>query len=502
MIDILYRRILMKLILTVFASLLFICFYVESVNASESTTVINRKVFLLIFNPQMSESQNILQKYNWNNPDNITQEIIEFFKETSGNRLNFSVAKRVEVKDFTTLVDGYKYNPQTFHECILDHSKCHDPQGSDYEKIVEDYNICSLLNKGEIDELWMWGGPYFGFYESQLVGPNVYWYNGPGIENSQCKRLIPIMGFSYERYLGEAIEDFGHRTESTFAYLYPGSGQNSMANFWTKFAMNDFQSPSYDFSGCGSVHFAPNSTSDYDWGNKSYVPSYCHQYLTTINPDISKTKSINCDAWGCTGLGYFKYWYEHIPSFSETSNGKYHDWWRYIADPNTVFVNACTPSCTDAKCGAADGCGGKCSGTCTEVPKDFCLDESTVRDYKDKGVCSSSTYKCNFEYEDTTCNNGCFDGKCKECIPSCENRCGQSDGCGGTCGACEENNQEIEGENIVETKEDVPNWKTVLNIVIPSILSLLNIGYMIFSMIKILSLYREKPAFKETTQKS
>jgi hypothetical protein len=33
--------------------------------------------------------------------------------------------------------------------------------------------------RGEIDEIWLFGGPYFGFYESRMAGPGAFWCNAP-----------------------------------------------------------------------------------------------------------------------------------------------------------------------------------------------------------------------------------------------------------------------------------------------------------------------------------
>jgi hypothetical protein len=61
----------------------------------------------------------------------------------------------------------------------------------------------------------MFGGPYFGFYESRMVGKGAFWCNGPAIEQD-CRRFV-IMGFNYERDVKEMVHDYGHRSESLLA---------------------------------------------------------------------------------------------------------------------------------------------------------------------------------------------------------------------------------------------------------------------------------------------
>jgi len=71
----------------------------------------------------------------------------------------------------------------------------------------------------------------------------------------------------------------------------------------------------------------------------------------------------------------------------------------------------CTPDCSNKDCGD-DGCGGSC-GSCTNVPKDVCIDATTLRDYSGSGYCSNN--KCTYNYSDTKCQNGCTNGACRTC---------------------------------------------------------------------------------------
>jgi len=95
---------------------------------------------------------------------------------------------------------------------------------------------------------------------------------------------------------------------------------------------------------------------------------------------------------------------------------------------NGVCKN-CTPDCANRECGD-DGCGGSC-GSCSNVPVDYCIDSSTLRDYNGANICQN--YKCTYNYTDVKCTYGCLNGSCKSCTPNCTNKeCGD-DGCGGKC---------------------------------------------------------------------
>lgn len=91
------------------------------------------------------------------------------------------------------------------------------------------------------------------------------------------------------------------------------------------------------------------------------------------------------------------------------------------SDSVCYFEVCCDPDCGGKQCGT-DGCGGSC-GICEE--SSFCSEEQCV---------------CKNEMCGDNCcskNEICFDGSC--CLPDCENKICGSDGCGGSCGNCEQN---------------------------------------------------------------
>jgi hypothetical protein len=218
-----------------------------------------------------------------------------------------------------------------------------------------------------IDELWLFGGPYFGFYESQLAGPKAFTYNSPPLEGSSCNKLLPMMGFNYERSLGEMVHDFMHRTEATMSRVYGGWHMDALYHNWDKFGLVDFQSP-LPYSGCGSAHFAPNSTSDYDYGNPGSVQTYCDDFFNypNLKPPTQALKTITCATWGCDELGYYRWNLQHVPKGSGTGpDFKFNDWWRYLTNPNDVFLTdiaSCSSEVEPGVCqGVVDGFHGACN---------------------------------------------------------------------------------------------------------------------------------------------
>ena len=307
-----------------------------------STQVINKKVLLLIFDPTVPGGQRLTQYFGWSDPDALSTAQKSWFETTSYGRMRYTIAQRQLVNDIPRKEDGFDYTVDSYLACMNGTGPCHSPDGVDYAWVVQQFGICDKVNAGQIDEVWMWGGPYFGYYESRLAGPNGYWYNSPPLEGTTCNKLVPIMGYNYERGLAEVIHDYMHRSESTMARVYGDWQENRMNHNFDKFALVAAQSPSFGFSGCGSAHFAPNSLADYEYSNTSNTAqSFCDDFFNYPNLHTPNTvlRPISCDRWNCDELEYYRYWLRHMPAATGTgTDGKLNDWWKYVSDPNNALL--------------------------------------------------------------------------------------------------------------------------------------------------------------------
>lgn len=299
-----------------------------------------RKVYVVVYDPLLSNGQLLSERLNWLQHASLTQGTIDFFHRVSGGRLVYKVVDTKIVTDgWPEKVDGFRYTEAQYLNVINGNVSPHWPDAVNYNKIVNDINldICGRANRGEIDEVWIYNGPYFGFYESTLVGPNAYWYNSPPVPGPHnCNRLIPIMGPSPERGLESAIHNFGHRTESTMERVYGSWQRNRTTHNWERFTLVKALSPSYSYSGCGSIHYPPNGTSDYDYGNTSTVMSNCGDFANypNLSDPTAVLQPVTCSIWNCSELGYFSFWFSHLPSNPGCGpDNVANNWWLYFAEP-------------------------------------------------------------------------------------------------------------------------------------------------------------------------
>lgn len=284
-------------------------------HASATAPTVTKKAIVLIYNPILENQGNkrLNQYRGWYNPQDLTPQILDFMPQASHNYLGYEITEQKEIDAFPVKQDGFQYTDDSYIGCLNNHATCHQPDTIDYAKIFADQNICQ---KG-VDEVWLWGGPWFGTYEFTPL--------------NYCGKTMFVMGFNYERGPGEMIHDFGHRMEYVGIHKVgegDGSWKQDEANEWNKFSL---------IAGhCGNIHYTPGSTvgqDEYNYTRTANVTTACDGYYNY--PDLPQPKTYNCSAWGCTDLGYYKWWLQQIPSRGGASqvNGKiiYNNWWRYFA---------------------------------------------------------------------------------------------------------------------------------------------------------------------------
>jgi hypothetical protein len=297
---------------------------------------IERRYLLLVYNPVLEEfgGETLVVHQGWNDPYDLVAEYAADVAAASNGVAVYTQADRIERDAYPVKADGFRYDDASYLACINDpsHTSCHYFESEwgrieiiDYAAMLRDNNVCERFNAGEFDEVWLFGGPWMGFWEANQAGSDAIFTNGPVVTDSECLGRLNIMGFNYERGVAEMLEDLGHRTEGTLRSL-----DRSLAQRFALFTQYDQQNPGA--AQCGNVHFAPNGESDYDWGNTREVQSNCDNWLHY--PDLTgPTQTVTCDLWGCDARRYLVWWMSHLPHVAgETSDGVSNNWWSYILD--------------------------------------------------------------------------------------------------------------------------------------------------------------------------
>ncbi len=302
---------------------------------TEPAQITANRVLLIIYDPVMDSStgQKLSEQQGWRRPADLVTGFSADVLQTSHGMARYEIVERVEVDEFPVKVDGFRYTPSSYLNVLRGASPPHTPYEVDYYAILKDFDILKRVEDNTIDEVWVFAFPHAGFYESIMAGPDAFWCNAPPLKNtSQSKRRFVIMGFSYERAVGEMLEAFTHRVESIMVKTFAQTRGN--ANFWERFTRYDQKNPGQ--AEIGSVHFAPNSERDYDWGNPRFVPSNCYDWLNFPNFE-GDVRQVNASEWGNGDIRlHHQWWMKHIPHVAGRINGIHNNWWQYIMDPGRV----------------------------------------------------------------------------------------------------------------------------------------------------------------------
>jgi len=307
-------------------------------NPDEAPQVTILKTLVIVYDPVVDPARGtkLSQYMRWNRVEDLATGFMTDILQISGGLARYQIIQRIDVDGFPAKVDGYVYNAQTYLNVVRGVDRPYMPQEADYYAIINRFNILQLIAKNEIDEVWIFNFPHAGFYESIMGGPSAFWCNAPPLRNTEAAmRRFVIMGFSYERGVGEMLENMGHRAESILEKTF--EKLTGEANLWKRFIRYEKTAPGK--AALGNIHFAPNSQKDYDWNNPDLVSSECDDWLKNFPSFKGDIRTVTANEWGNGDTReHHKWWFKHIPKVAGRKYGIHNNWWQYIMNPNHVKV--------------------------------------------------------------------------------------------------------------------------------------------------------------------
>jgi hypothetical protein len=294
-----------------------------------------KKVMMITYNPAIPSQggQKLIEVMDWNDPQALLVAFIDDLRSCSYGYANYMVVESHVVDGIPVKADGFQYDPDQFYQHLKTGTGFHQPDAVDYHRIMGDFDIANKINTGAIDEIWLFAFPYTGFYESRMAGPGAFWCNAPELTGyDSCAKRFVLMAFNCERGVGEMHESYGHRAESIMKHTFRRTQGSD--NLWERF--NQVEKTHPGNAEVGSVHYAPNSTTDYDWGNTRQVVSGCNNWYRF--PDLTGAPVlVDAREWGSGDIRlHHTWWMRHFPHIIGASEGLAYNWWMYITDPDTV----------------------------------------------------------------------------------------------------------------------------------------------------------------------
>jgi hypothetical protein len=293
------------------------------------------KVLVLNYDPLVPTAgggtQRLHQGLNWFDPRKLVEGYVADLDKAVAGTVRLKIVEWRDLDQIPTKKDGFKYTTEAYLKCHHEGKGWHRRDGVDYERVVAENGVAELVANGAVDEVWLFGGPYFGYWESAMAGPRSFYINGGPLRDIECNRPFVIMGFNYERGVAEMLHSLCHRIESTMGRVSGGWKAENLSTHWARFAANAKQSNGE--AGCGSCHYPPNGESDYDYTNKRIVSASADDWLNY--PNLKGTKQyVNCETWGGPDYhrNYFIWWYTRFPKAEgvNSESGLQNNWWKYV----------------------------------------------------------------------------------------------------------------------------------------------------------------------------
>jgi len=159
----------------------------------------------------------------WNSADKLSRQYVLEMDVLSNGAAKYEIVERRIYREFPKLDHDEQYIVDTYQEALRsDLSAFRDVHGNypmmDYRAALRGCGAFTGIWRNQFDEVWLFGGPYFGFYESRMIGRTAYWCNSPPLKMNICNFIV--MGFSRERSVKEMLHNFGHRAESILRKKY------------------------------------------------------------------------------------------------------------------------------------------------------------------------------------------------------------------------------------------------------------------------------------------
>ncbi len=282
----------------------------------------------------------------WNDPTTLMAAFINDISQSSHGIVTYQIAKQSDIRTYPTKPGGFIFTDQQFQACLDTNGnspRCADI--IDYQAVLNTVydsaygSACNALANKGIDEIWLWGAPWMGYWEFYTITPN-----------SLCgsvNKEFEVMGFSYERGVGEMLHDMGHRAEGA---LQTGLG----LNLWDRF---DGQRPRYGNSNlpdvdpnnahCGNTHFPPNAKDAYAYSRNLPVQSDCADWPNYPNLTGQRTTT-NYTTWcgpsGDCQRGFFNWWFSNFPHKPGVYNDTYLNWWLYLYPEPRPTITSLSPN--------------------------------------------------------------------------------------------------------------------------------------------------------------
>jgi hypothetical protein len=315
---------------------------------------VTSRVLPLIYDPLMSGSGETTQLLSTtlgvDEPYGLAQRLSELLESWTDGHVLQELLPPLTSLQFPPFRDDFRYTPQEYAACLVDEGACHTA-GANYPAIAMENDLCQVVRRDNVDQVWVLTGAHLGFETLSHLN-----CEEQDDEGNVRLRILDVIALDYSRGLASVVSGYQAHAQSALLEAFgaepPSSPPQASDNPYKLFTQVQATAPAAEASGCGDVHFAPNSLAPNSFGDERPAPSYCDafgDYPLRALP-LASAAPVGCAAWGCTELGYRRYWFSHLPRARWLdAEGKLSDFWRYILHPHERLApKPVTVSCSSS----------------------------------------------------------------------------------------------------------------------------------------------------------
>jgi hypothetical protein len=236
----------------------------------------------------------------------------------------------------------------------------------DLNAIYNQFNICSRIAAGEIDEVWIMadGKPHGHVYSDREYTINAQsWSNYGSMPTPYCGRQIYTMLLNFDAVPVNAFESWVHSMEKAMMLYVSGgyevcdftplqtygltanqslcTGSHAYSNLYAYTTRPDPVNGNVGM--CGDAHMGanvPSSILDYDpsrnppwlyiWDSPASALNRCNDWQWG---NVTASQTITCAVWGCNQNGWQIYYLQNMPGLNNNSHGRSGalrpNWWLF-----------------------------------------------------------------------------------------------------------------------------------------------------------------------------
>ena len=313
-----------------------------------TTGNLDLKVAVVCYNPfmtnvaELTTARRLNAVFGWPTGQNMATQQKNWWKEATDGmvKANFVVVTNLNI--FPLMTSGKRFNQQSYYDYWKKGQSDKHPGGSfDYAHFLTNDVpwMIPAIEDGRIDQVWLYGWPGMNTNETRLFGKGAFGCNSYGFSALQNERMFMMCMPSIERS-DTPMENFGHGCEwhlggAFHNYVYSFEGGIRYTNVHDMALYRAHGSESSENICIGDVHYAPNSKSDYDWGNTTPVECYADCWYDFPNMTNWVPRTMTCADWG-GGVNYkHKIWFfHHMPRKVGLHRGHMMNWITKYMNPN------------------------------------------------------------------------------------------------------------------------------------------------------------------------